>query len=61
MRMVVVKNPNYGKSESHKVSCLQISLPLSHYLERFEVLTVVNKLANPYHIKRIQTYFHNKM
>lgn len=61
MRMVVVKNPSYGKGESHKVSCLQMSEPLSHYQERFDVVAVVNKLANPYHIKRIQLYFHDKM
>lgn len=57
MRTVVVRNPNFGKSEKHVVSCLQMNRPLPYYEELYEVVTVVNKLANPYHIHRIQRYF----
>lgn len=61
MRTVVVKNPYFGKGEQHKVSCLQMNNPLSYYLERYDVVAVVNKLANPYHVFRIQDYFQKRI
>lgn len=60
MRTVVVKNSAYGRGEGHKVSCLQMNKPLAYYHKRHQVVAIVNKLANPYHIFRIQAYYQDR-
>lgn len=51
MRMVVVKNKN------NSVSCLPMSQSISHYVSKYNVLTIVNKQWNPYYIEKIKKHF----
>lgn len=51
MRIVVVK----GKEG--EVSCLRVTNSKDYYNKKYDVLTYVNKLWNPYHVKRIKEYY----
>lgn len=51
MRMVVFEN------KLGEVAVREMLHPLSYYESKYNVLTVVNKLKNPYHVKRIRAYY----
>lgn len=51
MRMVVIEN------KLGEVAVREMLHPLSYYEAKYNVLTVVNKLRNPYHVKRIRAYY----
>lgn len=51
MRMIVIEN------KLGEVAVREMVHPLSYYECKYNVLTVVNKLRNPYHVKRIRAYY----
>lgn len=51
MRIVVVK------TKEGTISCLSMSQNKKYYLDRYNVVTFVNKLWNPYHVNIIKKYF----
>lgn len=51
MRMVVIEN------KLGEVVVREMLHPLCYYEGKYNVLTVVNKLRNPYHVKRIRAYY----
>lgn len=51
MRMVVIE---YSNGE---IACKSMIWDIKYYEERYNILTVVNKLRSPYYVKRIRAYY----